>query len=237
MAAENIPVRLLIQLALGQFTASTAIARTAGLALISAAAGVANVDGMRESSTTWQELANQLELVKRGVNEAVATAKDGWIADDRQEFTRAMDRYLTELDDLKSYMSDAGKAMDTVHDVYRALWMALGAFATALFAALLVLFALFFVPYVGPLARVAAEALGNIAARLVDVMVKGSAAILSAISGLVGAGAAAGIGNFGLPEPIGGKTGKEDLQAIVIDYHAPSTYVMPKRDLPELPTP
>ncbi|WP_433215384.1 WXG100 family type VII secretion target [Dactylosporangium sp. CS-047395] len=235
--AEFVPVRLLIMLALGNLTAASAIARTLALAIISASAGVANVEGMRDAATKWQELANQVELVKKDVGNAVANAKEGWIADDREAFLHAVDRYTTELDDLKTYMANAGQAVDKVHDVYKVLWTTLTAMSVALLSILLMLFALFFVPYVGPFARAAAEGIGTTAARAIDYMVKASAALLSSLSGLALASAAAGFAGFGVPEPTGGATGREDLEQITIDYKAPAIRVIPKRELPGPVTP
>lgn len=229
----QVHINILQQVALGNLASGRGIAQSLGFALIAASTAVANVDGMRESSAAWAQLGNQVELVKRDVTNAVLLAKEGWIADDREAFIHTMDRFLVELDDLKAYMNNAATAMDYAHDIYKALWMGLAAIAAATLVALLALLAMFPVPYIGQAAKIAAETLAGIAALTVDAIVKAAATALSGMGAIVGASAAAGFFNFGLPEPTGGPTGREDLRQITIDYRPPSTYVMPRRNEPE----
>jgi hypothetical protein len=227
--STNVPVVLLMRLALGNFSTSSGIAQCALFALLSAATAVANVDGMEQSAGKWNELSNQLGALQGMLNDAAAKADDGWTADDKTAFKDAIRAFSTELDDAKAYFAGAGGAMENAHQLYSALWLGLFTLSALLLATLLILAALYLVPVVGEGAKAAAETLANLAARVVDIGVKVAAGVLTAIATVVGASVSAGLLNLATPARVGGPTGVEDFKQIKIDYHSPSVYVAPTK--------
>jgi hypothetical protein len=233
--AANIPTTLLMKLAIGQFATSTGIAQSAGFCILASSTAIANVPGMFTSAAEWETLKNQVDKIKNGIDQVYIDVKADWIAEDREAFNEAVQAFKKELDDVKTYLSGVNTAIDAVAKAYAALWVALSALAAALLVALLALLVLFFTPY-GPAAKTMAETFANWAATMVNLMVKAAAAVLTAMTGILGlsvTGVARSTGIRVAAAPTGGKTGSEDFKQVTIAWKQPSVFTVPNKALPQ----
>ncbi|MEV4250977.1 hypothetical protein AB0J63_47275 [Streptosporangium canum] len=105
----------------------------AGVAI--AATAAANVPGMADIYNNWTSLHSRLDTaVKSYLADLKTKGKDGWIAEDRDAFDDAVQKYQEELESLRGYIKNIADIVDELGDSYRAYWVAIGQLAALLLA-------------------------------------------------------------------------------------------------------
>lgn len=198
--------------------------------MLTAGLAVSNPEGMKESSTEWGLIANQLDETKEKLQNAVLRGTD-WIADDKIAFQNAVAGFKQEIDDAKTYVSNVSDLLDNIATGYVAFWVATAALAAVALAILIGLLALYFTP-AGPAAKAYAEQVGFIVSRIVDVGTKALAAVAAAGTGILAVGGPLLLHLAG--GKTGGETGREDFQKVVIEWQ-PTEFRAPKKEQPTTP--
>ncbi|MEU4542671.1 WXG100 family type VII secretion target [Nonomuraea dietziae] len=94
---------------------------------------LANEPGMAQAASNWKNgIAARLDDgIKQLLPQLVATSKEGWIAQDREEFERVVWTFHREIGALRSVLSDIGGMLDEVAAGYRSYWLKMASLAVA----------------------------------------------------------------------------------------------------------
>ncbi|GAA3242633.1 hypothetical protein [Nonomuraea helvata] len=102
-------------------------------AVLIAGGMLANEPGMAQAVSVWQSaMAQRLDGgMKNLLPQLRDTAKDGWIAMDRDEFDRVLWTFQRESEVLRNVLNTAGSSLDEVAAAYRSFWIWVGRTALA----------------------------------------------------------------------------------------------------------
>jgi hypothetical protein len=94
---------------------------------------LANEPGMAQAASNWKNgVAARLDDgIKQLLPQLVAASKEGWIAQDREEFERVIWMFHWEIGALRSVLSDIGGMLDEVAAGYRSYWLKMASLAVA----------------------------------------------------------------------------------------------------------
>ncbi|MEU6996979.1 hypothetical protein [Nonomuraea sp. NPDC046570] len=152
-----------------------AVGLTPAIAL--AGTAIANEPGMAQAASNWKHgiSARLDDGVKQLLPQILNTARDGWIARDRDELERAIWLYHREIGALRGVFSDLAGMIDEVAAGYRGYWLKLAGLAIAAMSLLLLAKRMQAMPH--PHAKL----VGGLTERFVTTSVNSSAAILTLI--------------------------------------------------------
>ncbi|MDP9865464.1 MULTISPECIES: hypothetical protein [Streptosporangium] len=152
----------------------------AGVAIATTA--VANVPGMADIYNNWDSIHARLDTANKSYAAALLNKhKDGWIAEDRDAFDDAVQRYQEALESLRAYIKTIAGIVDELGDSYRAYWLAIAKVAGTLLFLASIAAAMLATPYAGN-AALNLRMLGVMASKVI-------AASTAALGKVVAAGA------------------------------------------------
>jgi hypothetical protein len=163
------------------------LAPTAWAGVAIAVTAIANVPGMADIYNNWESLHSRLDTANKSyVAMLLNKGKEGWIADDRDAFDDAVQRYQEALESLRGYIKTIAGIVDELGDSYRAYWLAIAKVAGTLLTLAAIASAMLATPY-------ASSAALNL--RMLGIM---ASKIIAASTAMLGKVIAAGAGSMSI---------------------------------------
>lgn len=195
-----------------------------------AAAAIGNVPGIAHARSNWAAIAQRLDGGwKQEVGTVAAMSRADWMGDDRDRFEHVLDRLIEETEAVRAYFGDIAKHLDEIHDILLGFQIELGIIAAVVAVYSAILIAMLATP-LAPWGESLLQVLGTAATEVIIAMTSKVAGIIA----LIGAVIAAGLPNalqFGWIEASG--AAKVDFTKVTLDTAPPSSYIEPKRNVPE----
>ncbi|MCA2220649.1 hypothetical protein [Nonomuraea aurantiaca] len=214
--------------ALGE-AARSAPALWTGVAV--AVTAVANLPGMGDAKANWGALAKALEVEYPGMlGNAVFLSRADWVADDREAFLNACTLFGGDLQKLSGLCYNLEGQVDQVRDAYNRYWMDIAAIAVTVVGYVVACGLMRLTPYT----RAYAEVLLNRLVALTNFVIAKNTkifAVFLAVAGATLATSSQSLGQLFNLKPTGSV--EIDFHRARISTRPPSTYVAPKREIPE----
>ncbi|MCG5220535.1 hypothetical protein [Streptosporangium sp. KLBMP 9127] len=152
----------------------------AGVAVASTA--VANVPGMSDIYNNWEGIHSRLDnTVKALLNNLATKNKEGWIADDRDAFSDAVERFQQAVESLRGYVKTIASIVDDIGSAFRTYWVTVGEILTVLLSGVAIALGMLATPF-APKGYLLLQMLGQWGATLIAVT---TGMLAKAVTGIV----------------------------------------------------